>query len=46
MVVIGRREVNGLGIGLSILFGGVKMMMGNMVKYRVIMVVIVMTGAL
>lgn len=46
VLLIGTSQVNRLGIPLSIFFGGVKMMMPNMVKYPVIMVPILITAAL
>ena len=46
VLLIGTSQVNRLGIPLSIFFGGVKMMMPNMVKYPVIMVPIFITAAL
>lgn len=46
VLLIDTSQVNRLGIPLSIFFGGVKMMMPNMVKYPVIMVPILITAAL
>ena len=44
--MIGTSKVNHVGIPLSIFFGGVKMMMPNMVKYPVIMIPIFLTAAI
>ena len=46
VLLIGTSKVNHVGIPLSIFFGGVKMMMPNMVKYPVIMIPIFLTAAI
>ncbi|MDS2632489.1 PTS sugar transporter subunit IIC, partial [Streptococcus pneumoniae] len=46
VLLIGTSKVNHVGIPLSIFFGGVKMMMPNMVKYPVIMIPIFLTAAM
>ncbi|EHJ08098.1 PTS transporter subunit IIC [Staphylococcus simiae] len=44
VLIIGTSRVNRLGVPLSVFFGGVKMMMPNMVKYPIIMLPILTTA--
>lgn len=44
VLIIGTSKVNRLGVPLSVFFGGVKMMMPNMVKYPIIMLPILTTA--
>ena len=45
VLLIGTSQVNRAGVPISIFFGGVKMMMPNMVRYPVIMLPILITAA-
>ena len=44
-VLLGTSQVNRVAVPISIFFGGVKMMMPNMVKYPIIMLPILITAA-
>ena len=46
VLLIGTSQVNRVAVPISIFFGGVKMMMPNMVKYPVIMIPIFLTAAI
>ncbi|MBW6351451.1 PTS sugar transporter subunit IIC, partial [Pseudomonas aeruginosa] len=43
-MIIGTSKVNRLGVPLSVFFGGVKMMIPNMVKYPILMLPILTTA--
>ncbi|MBJ7886167.1 PTS transporter subunit IIC [Bacillaceae bacterium HSR45] len=45
VLLIGTSQVNRAGVPISIFFGGVKMMMPNMVRYPIIMLPILITAA-
>ena len=45
VLLIGTSQVNRAGVPMSIFFGGVKMMMPNMVRYPIIMLPILITAA-
>ena len=45
VLLIGTSQVNRVAVPISIFFGGVKMMMPNMVKYPIIMLPILITAA-
>ena len=45
VLLIGTSQVNRAGVPISIFFGGVKMMMPNMVRYPIIMMPILITAA-
>ena len=46
VLLIGTSQVNRVAVPISIFFGGVKMMMPNMVKYPIIMLPILITAAI